>query len=162
MAHEILDNPQLREELHNRIVQLEIRCATVFDVAPADGMAIHRLTDEYLIHLGHPDTAVPAAAKLMAHLVDPGERGTALFWTGALGRALGYWTGGWEQRSENGNYCLGVPPVEAAAILGISRQGVADAVRRGRLTKGDTGPGIVALSIADLMKERYPLVGVAA
>jgi hypothetical protein len=162
MTHEILDHPKLREELFNRIVQLEIRCATVFGVAPADGMAIHRLTDEYLTQLGHPETAVSAAAKLMEHLVDPAERGTALFWTGALGRALGYWTGGCEQWSENGKDYLGVPPVEAAAILGISRQGVADAVRRGRLVKGDTGPGILALSIADLMKERYPLVGVAA
>lgn len=160
MTHEILDNAALRNQLFQRVTRLEVRCALVFGVAPADATAIYAVTDDFLARLrGTQGTraAVEAATRLQQELFDPFELATSAFWATALGRAVGYWTGGNERW--DGTVQLGVPQVEAAAVLGMTRQGVNEATKRQRLEACKAG--VTALSVADYMHARYPLAAAA-
>lgn len=90
-----------------------------------------------------------AATRVAAHLVHPLELGTSEFWRTALGRAIGWWTGGAE--ADIGD---GVPVATAAAIMGMTRQGVDYARRRGHLAP--KGLGVDSASVANYMRTTFP------
>lgn len=160
MTHEIFDAAGLHDELSNRMRRLELRTSLVFRQALPVAAAVFAATDGYLTRLrcdtpGGGMDATTAAEVLQHELIDPAELGTPAFWATALGRAIGYWTGGHERWT--GNHCLGVPQVEAAALLKMSRQGVNDAIGRKRLEQVGAGLGVTASSVVALMHARYPL-----
>lgn len=96
-----------------------------------------------------------AARQVLVHLVDPVERQLPEFWASPLGRIVAWWTGGEEEEFQG--VVLGVPVSHAAAALGMSRQGVHDAVKRGKLESYGKGLGVSAVSLSRYMRERYPL-----
>lgn len=161
MTHEILNAAGLHDELSARLRRLEVRTAHVFGQVLPNAPAVYATTDRYLALLqgahGAPnaDAAVVAALVLQQELIDPAELATPAFWATALGRAIGYWTGGYERW--DGGRLLGVPQVEAAAILNVTRQNVTYAIGQKRLVSCGPGLGVTALSVAVYAHARYPL-----
>lgn len=156
--HEILDAPGLHDELAGRMRRLEVRTTQVFGQALPMAATVYATGRDFLHRLQDqldPEGARHAAQILQHELIDPAELGTPTFWTTALGRAIGYWTGGYERW--DGTRCLGVPQVEAAALLKMSRQGVNHNIGQGRLESCGAGLGVTASSVATLMHARYPL-----
>lgn len=165
MIHDILDAPEVRDDLRARLLRLEQRTAEVFGQALPEAARAYAVGNEYAANLRgeHGEReAILTARLLQAQLIDTAEVNTTAFWASPLGRALGYWTGGQERTTPAGQ-ATGVPQAEAAALLGVSRQAVNDAVKRGRLQLAiGPGFGLTALSVADLMHARYPLRAAAA
>lgn len=97
-----------------------------------------------------------AGMKMLQDVVDPAEwqDGTA-FWCTALGRSIGWWTGGspWASGA--------VSRTAASSMLDVGRQGVAKAVDNGRLiavgeTRERVGGLLLASSVRDEMRRRFP------
>lgn len=156
--HEILEAPSLREDLSERLRRLEIRVAAVFQQTLPSAASAHAVAHVYQDHLAGrfgAAVAVGTSDMLLKYLADAAETQTPEFWATPLGRAIGFWTGGVERRE--GDKLLGVPQVEAAALLGMTRQGVGDAVKRGRLAQVGPGLGLGAVSVSDYMHQRYPV-----
>lgn len=157
MMHEILEAPGLKQELTSRLRRLEVRTTRIFGQALPEAASAYAMASVYLDQLtgrAGIDAAVAVAHVLQDDLIDAPELGTSVFWSSPLGRAVGYWTGGLE-RQLDAHGSVGVPQVEAAALLGMSRQGVNDAIKRKRLVA--VANGVTALSVADYMHQRYPL-----
>jgi hypothetical protein len=98
---------------------------------------------------GDEPAAVRAAARLIATLY-PGDRAfdpPVDWWTTPLGRTVAYRVG--HPSLESVSYAT------AGAMLGITRQGVHDLVRRGRLPRHPDG-GVPASAVRDRLRRREP------
>jgi hypothetical protein len=104
------------------------------------------------IHTGDETTAVRTAMRLVSTLY-PGDRAfdpPADWWRTPLGRAVARRVG--HPAAESVSYAT------AGAMLGISRQGVHDLVRRGRLPRHPDG-GVPVTAIRDRLRAAPPPPG---
>lgn len=144
-----LEALQLEDDLSQRVDQLAMRNAHVFgQPLPAKRIVAH-VAKRYAADLTGrgrkgEDDAVAAAEEVSRYLVDDAEIGTPLFWRSDLGRAIA-WHLGYAWHS--------APQSHAAAILGVSRQAVSDAVGRGALRTAQDG-GVERTSLRDYLRAR--------
>lgn len=124
---------EVYDELLTAVRQLGTRAENVFSqvhlpdapsaVATSFWSALNGGTDRF-------PNAEHAASWIVTYLLDPGVTGTSPFWRTALGRAVAWHLGYVAEE---------VPQSVAAAVLGITRQGVNDALRRGLLERRGDG-----------------------
>lgn len=93
-------------------------------------------------------TGRDTAQGLLEVLVPQAEQQTRAFWEGHLGRVLAWWSGGLGSTARR--------RMIAEAVTGVSRQGIAKAVRDGNLELDVDGSDIAAESLAQFLQRRYP------
>jgi hypothetical protein len=88
------------------------------------------------------------AQGLLEVLVPQAEQQSRAFWESHLGQVLAWWSGGLGSTARR--------RMIAEAVTGISRQGIAKAVRDGNLELDVDGSDVAAESLAQFLQRRYP------